>query len=55
MPYKSKRDRLRAMKKWRKKHPNYMRDYGRQYYALNGKKALAVSTSIKRAEEKSKP
>ena len=34
MPFKSKTKMRRYLKRWRKRHPNYMADYGRKYRAL---------------------
>ena len=41
MPFKYKKDRLAYQKKWRHKHPGYMRAYGRRYYALGKIKPVA--------------
>ncbi len=36
MPYKTKKQRLDYMKRWRRKHPTYMSDYWKKYRLLGG-------------------
>lgn len=38
MPYLSKAKQRAAMRRWRRKHPRYMSEYGRAYYAAFCKK-----------------
>ncbi len=40
MPFASPAKRRKYAKQWRFKHPFYMRNYGRKYYALYVKKGV---------------